>query len=65
MKLSTRLRLISLSMLIIAVVFLFCALSCPTCTVPRVLAPFAGAFYKLYAAAIPLLFVLSFFLPKK
>ena len=30
MKIKTKLRLISLIMLIVAVVFVFCALSCPT-----------------------------------
>ena len=71
MKTKTILRLVSLIMFIIAVVFLFIALSCPTCGSVfyigsiRIGADVWRAFYAIYALVMVLLFVLSFFVRKK
>ena len=51
MSRKTKLRLASLILLLIALVFLFCAVSCPT---------LGRVFYRLYAAVIIGLFLLSF-----
>lgn len=65
------LRLISLAMFIAAVVFVFIALNCPTCgsvfyigSIP-VGAEVWRACYAFYAIVMALLFLISFFLPKK
>lgn len=71
MKRKTKLRLISLAMLVIAVVFLFCAVSCPTLGHVFYLGPFRIAaeqwrvFYKLYAAITVGLFLLSFLIRER
>lgn len=71
MKRKTKLRLISLAMLAIAVVFLFCAVSCPTLGHVFYLGPFRIAaeqwrvFYKLYAAITVGLFLLSFLIRER
>lgn len=62
----TKLRLISLGMLLIAAVFVFCALSCPTLGRVFSIGPFqvtaqaCRAFYKGYAAVMAGLFAASF-----
>ena len=65
------LRIISLCMLVIAVVFVFCALACPT--LGRTI--YIGSFhfgaeqwricYLIYVIIMVVLFVLSFFVSKK
>ena len=71
MKAKTVLRLISLVMFIIAVIFVFIALSCPTCGRTVYIGSFRfGAeqwrvCYAIYAIVMVLLFLISFFLPKK
>ena len=71
MKARTVLRLISLIMFVMAVVFVVIALSCPTCGSVfyigsfRVGADVWRAFYKFYAIVMVLLFILSFIIPKK
>ena len=70
MSRKTKLRLASLVLLIVALVFLFCVLSCPTLGHVFHLGPFRIAaeqrqvFYRLYAAVTAGLFLLSF-LPQK
>ena len=70
MSRKTKLRLASLLLLLIALVFLFCAISCPTLGNVFHLGPFRIAaeqrrvFYRLYAAVTAGLFLLSF-LPQK
>ncbi len=65
------LRLISLIMFVAAVIFVFCALSCPTLGHTIYIGNFRfGAeqwrvCYKIYAAVMVILFVLSFFVKKK
>lgn len=65
------LRLISLVMFIIAVVFVFIALSCPTCGRTIYIGSFRfGAeqwriCYAIYAIVMVLLFIISFFCKKK
>lgn len=67
MKKSTRFRLISLVMFIIAVIFVFCALSCPTLGHTIYIGSFAfGAeqwrvCYGIYALVMAGLFLASFF----
>lgn len=67
----TKLRLVSLAMFVIAVVFVLCALSCPTCGRTFYLGPFyitgevLRAFYKLYAAVMCALFLASFLVKKR
>ena len=71
MKARWTLRIISLVMFVVAVVFVFIALSCPTCGSVfyigsiRIGADIWRAFYKFYAVVMVLLFVLSFIIPKK
>ena len=71
MKTKTVLRLISLLMLIIAVIFLAIAFSCPTCGKVFYIGPFridAGVlriFYGIYAVTMVSLFVISIFIKKK
>ena len=66
MSRKTKLRLASLILLLIALVFLFCAVSCSTLGRVFYLGPFRIAaeqrrvFYRLYAAVIIGLFLLSF-----
>lgn len=65
------LRLISLFMLIVAVVFVICAMCCPTCCSVFYIGSFKVTvrvmhwFYNSYVIVMILLFLLSFFLPKK
>lgn len=65
------LRLISLVMFIIAVIFVFVALSCPTCGKTIYIGSFRfGAeqwrfCYAIYAIVMVLLFIISFFCKKK
>lgn len=62
-----KLRLISLVMLLIAVIFVFCAISCPTLGRVfyigsfQVTAQVCRTFYKGYAAVMCALFLASFF----
>ena len=71
MSRKTKLRLASLLLLLIAFVFLFCAVSCPTLGHVFYLGPFRIAaaqrwvFYRLYAAATAGLFLLSFFVRER
>ena len=71
MQLKTKLRIISLLMLIIAIVFVICALMCPTCgSVFYIFGIPIGAevwriFYLIYVIVMVLLFILSFFIKKK
>lgn len=71
MKTKTVLRIISLVMFIIAVIFVACALSCPTCGSTFYIGPLRigsdvwRAFYAVYAIVMVLLFVVSFFVRKK
>lgn len=66
MKRKTKLRLAGLILLAVGVIFLFCAISCPTLGHVFHLGPFRIAaeqrrvFYRLYAAVIIGLFLLSF-----
>ena len=66
MSRKAKLRLASLVLLLIALVFLFCVISCPTLGRVFHLGPFRiaaeqrQAFYRLYAAATGGLFLLSF-----
>lgn len=71
MNAKTILRLISLAMFVVAVVFVFIALSCPTCGGVfyigsfRVGAEVWRAFYKGYVIVMIGLFAASFFVKKK
>ena len=71
MKTKTKLRLVSLAMLIVAVIFVFCALACPTLGRTIYIGDFAfGAeqwrfCYKVYAVVMVALFVVSFFVKEK
>ena len=71
MQTKTILRLISLVMFVVAVIFVACALSCPTCGSVFYIGPLRiGAdvwrvFYAIYAIVTVLLFLVSFFVPKK
>lgn len=71
MNTKTILRLISLVMFIVAVIFVVCALSCPTCGSVfyigsiRIGADVWRAFYAVYAIVMVLLFLLSFVVSKK
>lgn len=64
------LRVISLIMLVVAVVFVYIALHCPTCTVPKHVLGFRTTldmwktFYKGYVVVMALLFFASFFFKK-
>ena len=65
------LRIISLIMFIVAVIFVYIALNCPTCTVPKYVLGFRTtlemwkSFYKGYVAVMVFLFAISFFFKKK
>ena len=67
MKTKTKLRLISMAMLIVAIVFVFCALACPT--LGRTIYIGVWKFgaeqwrfcYKIYAIVMVALFGVSFF----
>ncbi len=71
MKAKTILRIISLLMFIVAVVFVFIAISCPTCGSVfyigsiRIGADVWRVFYAIYAIVMVLLFLSSFFVRKK
>ena len=71
MKTKTKLRLASAAMLIVAVIFVFCALACPTLGRTIYIGDFAfGAeqwrfSYKIYAIAMIALFISSFFVKDK
>ena len=71
MSRKTKLRLASLILLLIALIFLFCAISCPTLGHVFHLGPFRIAaeqrqiFYRLYAAVTVGLFLLSFFVRER
>lgn len=71
MKAKTILRIISLLMFIVAVVFVFIAISCPTCGSVfyigsiRIGADVWRVFYAIYAIVMVLLFLASFFVRKK
>lgn len=72
MKAKCVLRIISLVMFMVAVIFLAIALSCPTCGSVfyigsiRIGVEIWHAFYLIYTAVMVLLFVISFFIkPKK
>ena len=71
MRNKTKLRLISLAMLVVAVVFVFCALACPTLGRTIYIGNFKfGAeqwrfCYKVYAVFMVALFGISFFVKEK
>ena len=71
MKTKTKLRLVSLAMLMVAVIFVFCALACPTLGRTIYIGDFAfGAeqwrfCYKIYAIVMIALFISSFFVKDK
>ena len=71
MKTKTKLRLISLAMFVVAVVFVFCALACPTLGRTIYIGDFAfGAeewrfCYKIYAIVMVSVFGVSFFVKEK
>lgn len=65
------LRLISLFLFLVAVVFIICAMSCPQCGSVFYIGSFKVTvrvmhwFYNSYILVMLLLFLVSFFLPKK
>lgn len=71
MKTKTKLRLVSLIMLIVAIIFVFCALSAPTLGKTIYIGDFVfGAeqwrfCYKVYAVVMAALFGASFFVKEK
>ena len=71
MKTRTKLRLISLTMFVVAVIFVFCALACPTLGRTIYIRDFKfGAeqwrfCYKVYAVVMVALFGISFFVKEK
>lgn len=71
MKTKTKLRLISLAMFVVAVVFVFCALACPTLGRTIYIGDFKfGAeqwrfCYKVYAILMIAMFGISFFVKEK
>ena len=71
MKTRTTLRLISLAMFVVAVIFVFCALACPTLGRTIYIGDFKfGAeqwrfCYKVYAIVMVALFGVSFFVKEK
>lgn len=71
MKTRTKLRLISLAMFVVAVVFVFCALACPTLGRTIYIGDFKfGAeqwrfCYKVYAIVMIALFGISFLVKEK
>ena len=71
MAIKKLLRLISIVMLIVAVVFVYCAVSCPTLGSVfyigsvRIDAEIKRVFYGFYVIVMALLFIASFFIKKK
>ena len=71
MKTRTKLRLISLTMFVVAGIFVFCALACPTLGRTIYIGDFKfGAeqwrfCYKVYAVVMVALFGISFFVKEK
>ena len=71
MRNKTKLRLISLAMFVVAVIFVFCALACPTLGRTIYIGEFKfGAeqwrfCYKIYAVVMVALFGISFFVKEK
>ena len=71
MKTRTKLRLISLTMFVVAVIFVFCALACPTLGRTIYIGDFKfGAeqwrfCYKVYAVVMVALFGISFLVKEK
>lgn len=71
MKTKTKLRLISLAMLVVAVVFVFCALANPALGSVfyigsiKIGADIKRAFYAVYAVVMVVLFGASFFVKEK
>ena len=71
MKTRTKLRLISLTMFVVAVIFVFCALACPTLGRTIYIGDFKfGAeqwrfCYKVYAILMIAMFGISFFVKEK
>ena len=71
MKTRTKLRLISLAMFVVAVIFVFCALACPTLGRTIYIGDFKfGAeqwrfCYKVYSVVMVALFGISFFVKEK
>ena len=71
MKTRTKLRLLSLAMFVVAVIFVFCALACPTLGRTIYIGDFKfGAeqwrfCYKVYAVVMVALFGISFFVKEK
>ena len=71
MKTRTKLRLISLTMFVVAVIFVFCALACPTLGRTIYIGDFKfGAkqwrfCYMVYAVIMVALFGISFFVKEK
>ena len=71
MRNKTKLRLISLAMFVVAVIFVFCALACPTLGRTIYIGDFKfGAeqwrfCYKVYAIVMVALFGASFFVKEK
>ena len=71
MRNKTKLRLISLAMFVVAVVFVFCALACPTLGRTIYIGDFKFAAeqwrfcYKVYAIVMVALFGISFFVKEK
>ena len=71
MKTRTKLRLISLTMFVVDVIFVFCALACPTLGRTIYIGDFKfGAeqwrfCYKVYAVVMVALFGISFFVKEK
>ena len=71
MKTRTKLRLISLAMFVVAVIFVFCALACPTLGRTIYIGDLKfGAeqwrfCYKVYAVVMVALFGISFFVKEK
>ena len=71
MKTKTKLRLISLAMFVVAVVFVFCALACPTLGRTIYIGDFKFGVeqwrfcYKVYAIVMIALFGISFLVKEK
>ena len=71
MKTRTKLRLISLTMFVVAVIFVFCALACPTLGRTIYIGDFKFGTeqwrfcYKVYAVVMVALFGISFFVKEK
>ena len=71
MKTRTKLRLISLTMFVVAVIFVFCALACPTLGRTIYIGDYKFGTeqwrfcYKVYAVVMVALFGISFFVKEK